>query len=256
MMTQQPTKFLHRQPSMDAKEELNLPVHKFQKIYRQQLVVFGYARAQEKSCPDDIMHLIYKFYLIMINSTILSSDEQVAILSIMYDQIKYVTQKKVIRSIDTRLLYRATENLFSIPKMHSLCDNKGPTIVVIENELNHVFGGYARKSWTSAARNGQTIKDPNSFLFMLRPTVKVCDAVNTEKAGILCRRLVGVSFGMQINEDIYMPSSTIAGEQEVISKATRYKIDSLDMTGGRYYVDVKYCKSKVQNYEVFNVCIG
>ena len=47
------------------------------------------------------------------------------------------------------LLYRGTRDGMTSNDFHNKCDNKGPTITLIQNEKGNVFGGFASLSWTS-----------------------------------------------------------------------------------------------------------
>ncbi len=62
------------------------------------------------------------------------------------------------------LCYRRSEHGASSTTFHSRCNNKGPTISVVKNNLNHVYGGYAPISWTS---KGSYVSTTKSFLFSL-----------------------------------------------------------------------------------------
>ncbi|KAL3875162.1 hypothetical protein ACJMK2_038090, partial [Sinanodonta woodiana] len=64
------------------------------------------------------------------------------------------------------------ELLFSISKdgcdsdtFHTLCNNKGPTVTVLYNTNDSVFGGYTSIAWTSRNRY---YEDTSAFLFQLR----------------------------------------------------------------------------------------
>ena len=90
----------------------------------------------------------------------------------MYDTLTKTKKFKRIKSVDTELLYRASENEYSAVEFHKLCNDKGATITVAHKDKDdRVFGGYTSKSW----RNGQgtSTNDPNAFLFMIRPNIKV-----------------------------------------------------------------------------------
>ena len=47
-----------------------------------------------------------------------------------------------------RLLFRASRDGFAASVFHSKCDNKGPTVTVVESGAN-IFGGFTEKSWIS-----------------------------------------------------------------------------------------------------------
>ena len=44
------------------------------------------------------------------------------------------------------LLYRASRDGWTASNFHSCCDNKGPTVTVIQNG-NYIFGGYTEHEW-------------------------------------------------------------------------------------------------------------
>lgn len=48
-------------------------------------------------------------------------------------------------------------------------ENQGPTLMIIQDSQNKVFGGFASKSW---AKNPTFYGDSSSFLFTLRPTMR------------------------------------------------------------------------------------
>ena len=62
------------------------------------------------------------------------------------------------------LIYRATRDGPNANSFHNLCDNKGPTICLYQNEKGNIFGGYASISWTN---NGGDKSAPDSFIFTL-----------------------------------------------------------------------------------------
>ncbi|XP_067680289.1 interferon-induced protein 44-like [Haliotis asinina] len=62
------------------------------------------------------------------------------------------------------LLYKATRDGCSNTAFHQKCDNKGPTVTVLYNTSDCVFGGYTSVSWDSA---GAYRVDPTAFLFRL-----------------------------------------------------------------------------------------
>ena len=65
---------------------------------------------------------------------------------------------------ELELLYRSSRDGQSGEAFHSKCDNKGPTVVIIETTEGGVMGGYASSTWKSV---DQWTPDENSFLFAL-----------------------------------------------------------------------------------------
>ena len=47
--------------------------------------------------------------------------------------------------------YRGSEKSFRARSFHSLCDNIGPTVTLVQANQS-VFGGYADKSWNSSSK--------------------------------------------------------------------------------------------------------
>ena len=47
-----------------------------------------------------------------------------------------------------RLLFRASQDGFMAETFHSKCDNKGPTITIVQSGDN-IFGGFTEESWAS-----------------------------------------------------------------------------------------------------------
>jgi len=45
------------------------------------------------------------------------------------------------------LCWRASLHGWAAATFHSLCDNKGPTVTIVEDTNNSIFGGYTSISW-------------------------------------------------------------------------------------------------------------
>jgi hypothetical protein len=109
------------------------------------------------------------------------------------------------------LLYRGTEDGMTSIAFHSMCDEKGCTLTVIETTCGKVFGGYSNTAWSSASVWNSANK---AFLFtlsgggILSPgKMKLKDA-NNEKA-ILCNNSYGPFFGHQNGSDMYVHGSNV-----------------------------------------------
>ena len=143
---------------------------------RQNKTVYGYVRRNYNGiCPNDIIKVIYSFYLLSMDSNILTDNEQISLLNLIYDKLTKTKEFKRVKSIDTELLYRASENEYRAKKFHELCNDKGATITVAhKKEGDRVFGGFTTKSWIRESDDdGEQTNDPNAFLFVIRPNVKV-----------------------------------------------------------------------------------
>ncbi|XP_044181816.1 uncharacterized protein LOC114952365 [Acropora millepora] len=63
------------------------------------------------------------------------------------------------------LCWRASLHGWAAKTFHSLCDNKGPTVTIVKDTNNSIFGGYTSISWQSL---NQDKNDPKAFLFSLK----------------------------------------------------------------------------------------
>ncbi|KAF2069759.1 hypothetical protein CYY_008923 [Polysphondylium violaceum] len=68
------------------------------------------------------------------------------------------------KTIDFKLLYKASGDDFLTQSFHSACDGKGPTITVIETTDGCVFGGYNSQSWNC---DNKFYGDDKCFIFTL-----------------------------------------------------------------------------------------
>ena len=67
-------------------------------------------------------------------------------------------------NFNAELLYRKSRDGDSYDTFHKLCDNKGPTIVLIKGKEGFIFGGYTPLKWDN---HSNWKSDDKSFLFSL-----------------------------------------------------------------------------------------
>lgn len=94
------------------------------------------------------------------------------------------------------LMYKATVDGFSADAFHAKCDDKGPTLAVIQSKEGHLFGGYTAQSW-----GGNGFKtDQTTFLYTLTnphsipPTKYVLKPLEANHA-IMCYNFYTVVYG-------------------------------------------------------------
>ncbi|CAF3200699.1 unnamed protein product [Rotaria sp. Silwood2] len=66
---------------------------------------------------------------------------------------------------------KTTRDGFDANAFHSRCNNKGPTITIIQSSNNYLFGGYTAIPWTSEV--GSWKNDNTAFLFSLVNPYKI-----------------------------------------------------------------------------------
>ena len=145
-------------------------------------LVCGYARENFK-CKihlDDILSIIHQYNLLSVDTHILSTDEQIGFMDLLFRTFNKHNPKQSVTTINTNLLFRASEYNFDTKKFHQFCDNQGPTITIIHNSNNHVFGGYATESWD---KSKPAITDPTAFLYSIRPTIQAFELRKNKRKG-------------------------------------------------------------------------
>lgn len=117
---------------------------------------------------------------------------------IQEDEMKTL-QKWIGGKVKFTLLYKISRDGCDAWTFHTKCDCKGPTVTVIYNTKNTVYGGYTSKSWLGAG-SAHYVYDPKAFLFQLRYNGKRVDKKYSIKTGeygnaIHCCHNVGPVFG-------------------------------------------------------------
>lgn len=83
-------------------------------------------------------------------------------------EYKKKDQKQMTKWIGGRkkytLLYKASRHGCSATNFHNICNNKGPTVTILYNNDEFIYGGYTSLSWKSV---GLFQPDNNAFLFRL-----------------------------------------------------------------------------------------
>jgi len=65
----------------------------------------------------------------------------------------------------SKLIYRASEEAFSIKEFHKKCDGQVNTLVLIHTEYGKIIGGYTPLIWSSAKKQWAADKSYKSFIF-------------------------------------------------------------------------------------------
>ncbi|CAM5999475.1 unnamed protein product [Sphagnum balticum] len=92
-----------------------------------------------------------------------------------------------------RLLFRASENNFSVKAFHQHCDNETDTLVVVQTEFGKIIGGFTPLSWKSTANTLHSDIKCESFLFSLSLKQKM--GLIDDKSAIFNSANFGPTFG-------------------------------------------------------------
>jgi hypothetical protein len=149
------------------------------------------------------------------------------------------------------LLYRATTDGFTGKAFHSKCDGKEKTITIIKNNLNYVFGGFASSAWNSS---GNSINDPNAFLFSLRRagvSFKDKFSVKEPEYALLGYSSHGPTFGDDIHicnqSDTNIGSYTEFGESYILPDGYTYGGNATDFLAGIYS---QWTTTEIEVYQI------
>ena len=93
------------------------------------------------------------------------------------------------------LLYRGSRDGFQAKNFHEKCDNRGPTVVLIENTTENKFGGYAAVSWMSNGNDIKNEESKRSFLFSVDKKQKLLYKLKCDMMALYHSLAYGPAFG-------------------------------------------------------------
>ena len=111
---------------------------------------------------NKIIEMIKIFGKIYISGIIFNNSLIIKNNNIYIDNLK--TWINPEQNFKTELLYRKSKDGDNYETFHRLCDNKGPTLVLIQSNEGFIIGGYTPLNWDD--KSGW-IKDNESFVFNL-----------------------------------------------------------------------------------------
>ncbi|KAL7468142.1 hypothetical protein ACHAXS_008384 [Conticribra weissflogii] len=142
------------------------------------------------------------------------------------------------------LLYRSSIDGLNAATFHAKCDNKGPTLTIIETADSSILGGYTDASWSS---DDAYISSNKAFLFVLSgmgnvSPIRMKMKQHVTYSGILCHPMVGPAFGYEHGPlDLYVSGSTV-----ITNFGSAYEVSS----SGKLFIG----SFIIKEMEVFQVC--
>ena len=150
------------------------------------------------------------------------------------------------KGINIERVYSSIDDGLDVNEFHAKTDDLGERLIIIKNEYDTVFGGFATQSVSSAT--DKWINDPEAFLFQFRPFARTFPvrrvdgyrAYHVDKKHLVC-------FG----NDLEIQHGCMDRECSYV-QPVRYKFDKgKDLVGG--YSTSKKVNFKVREIEVFKV---
>ena len=130
--------------------------------------------------------------------------------------------------INLNLIYQLTRDGKNCIDFHRLCDNKGPTLILIETDRGYKFGGFTSLNWD---KSNKEKSDDWTFIFSLNLMEKFSRKFNNKKRSIYCSELLGPCFG---NSDFGINQNMNSGW----SNANGTFIKNRECTNGESYFNV------------------
>jgi len=122
-------------------------------------------------------------------------------IDLWFSEVNFINKqlKRVSKEMGG-LLYQAAKDGFGVSSFHGRTHGKGSSVTIVETKSGNVFGGYSYTSWYNS---GSWRTSPGSFLFRLRPSMKVYDLKSSHKSyAIYTHGSYGPMFGN--GHDLYI----------------------------------------------------
>jgi len=149
------------------------------------------------------------------------------------------------KKIRKELIYSALRDGFKAEDFHRLCDNKGPTLILIKSKNSCYFGGFSSIPWESPQIMTNK-KATGSFLFSLDKKTKHPLINQNDEYAIECDKDFGPIFGN--GADLFILENEGAaglGRSYESEKSYKYPESECYFTGNN--------KIEISNYEVFSI---
>jgi len=154
-------------------------------------------------------------------------------IDLRLSEVAYLNgQLKLIKMKMGEVLYDASQDGDSSGVFHRLCDNKGPTVVIIQTNTGNVFGGFSSASWSSSSGYSSS---STAFLFRLRPSMKRFN-IRSSSYSIYRHSGTGPRFGYT---DIYIYSGALTTYSNYLTNSYYTYSSNYDLNNGERYFKVE-----------------
>ena len=235
---------------------------------RQRHAVYGYVRLnhKESNIAEDVINIIHDYidYLIRFGSKILSLSDQIKLLDLLHDRLAKQEEYECFKTINFKLLFRASDHDYSANIFHDLCDNKGPTLTIVHTNHGHIFGIYITKSF-SANYDTEESKDPQAFMFQIVPNVRYYGLKSYPSYDPKKRIYNGganavwkgdrfqysISFGA--GPDLWINKGVTQNTGSGCRNGTTFDFKATQLSGAPWNWDRDTCSFEVMEYETFEL---
>ena len=174
-----------------------------------------------------------KKYYSLKDSNILNDPEKIKMIS---DWIN--PNKKIIYN----QIYKATRDGGTGKNFHSHCDNKGPTLTLINSTNGYIFGGFISISWEGPTSWTYKSNDDSAFIFSINNKVKY--PIQDKSCVIYNEINYGPDFG---SSDIFLCENFLNNNENQCNGHKYYNASPEKLSGGNNF--------QVKELEVYSVKI-
>ena len=167
------------------------------------------------------------------DSNILNDPEKIKMIS---DWIN--PNKKIIYN----QIYKATRDGGTGKNFHSHCDNKGPTLTLINSTNGYIFGGFISISWEGPKNWTYKSNDDSAFIFSIDNKIKY--PIQDKSCVIYNQINYGPDFG---SNDIYLLENFLNNNENQCNRYNYYNASPKKLSGGTRF--------QVKELEVYSVNI-
>ena len=206
-----------------------------------EFIIKGYIHKETLLIPDIIIHIISKFYGNISQSNIINDAQWSEFISMISKELNN-------NDIILHKIFEGEIDGFDPDPFHNKCDNKGPTLCIIKNNYDFIFGGYTSKSWRNP--NVRVLfRDENAFLYGIYPKMFIMNIKDEYvNAAIEHNDEYSIVFGQT---DLYLGYAC-----NIFDKGTGSWVTNYERNGHSLVTDSQYNTKfafTVHNYEVFTV---
>ena len=142
--------------------------------------------------------------------------------------LKWIKEKTNKNKFNIELIFQMSKNGSSSDDFHKICDNQGPTLILIKTSKNKIFGGFTPLNWLKTGKHPFD-KDNQTFIFSLN-IMKKFDMRNPNQYAIKYNSSYGPNFG---DCDIKLNKNLKSGESYANSSCNYLSNNNLELTGGK-----------------------
>ena len=165
--------------------------------------------------------------------------------NILTEEEKEILKKFIGTNRTIKLLYRATRDGDKAENFYEKCENKGPTLILIETKTKRKFGGYTSLSWKKPIdQKCIYYKDDNAFLFSLNKKKKYLFGDKGNEQAVCMYQNEGPAFGG--GNDFFISSGCLSSSYSYNNCPYTYKTSRCELNAGHYNFEVK-------DYEVYSI---